>query len=100
MFIKNFFKRPTSDDIMRSRLESGMLMDLGRERVKRRSKKWYNFFSLMALIGNLVFYWEGRKERKELERNNKPIPRILADKKKKEKKKANREAKKKGSSGR
>ena len=89
MGIRSFFKRPTLDDVAGSRFESAMLMDMGRERVKRRSEKWYQFFSWMMLIGNIVFYLEGRKERKELEKKGKPFPKISIkkNKRKRDKKK-------------
>ena len=41
------------------------IIAMGKQRVLDRSKRYYNFFSMLPVIGNIIFYREGKLALKE-----------------------------------
>jgi len=58
-------KSKFTEKVQIGQLEAGATIKLGMERVERRSKKYYNLFMLLPVVGNIIFYKEGLKEMKE-----------------------------------
>lgn len=62
------FVRFNKRDVSRGQIESSFTIQLGQARVKRRSLRWFNFFAMLPLWGNLLFYIEGKREEKDIDK--------------------------------
>jgi len=78
------FVRFNKRDVSKGQIESSLVIQLGQARVKRRSLRWFNFFAMLPLWGNLLFYIEGKREEKDIDKG-KIEQRVGTDKKNKKK---------------